>query len=73
MGGPASSTTAEIYIQAHEQNAVSTPPHPQKAWGRFADEVYSILKHTHLESFFHQSTIFMKTLSLLWRKKVMKN
>ena len=45
MGGSASSTTAEIYIQAHEQNAVSTAPHPQKAWGRFADEVYSILKH----------------------------
>ena len=49
MGGPASSTTAEIYMQAHERTAISTALHPPKVWERFADDVYSI-KTTH---FFH--------------------
>ena len=30
MGGPASSTTAEVYMQAHEQTAISTGLHPPK-------------------------------------------
>ena len=28
--------------------------HPPKLWERFVDEVYSILKRTHLENFFHR-------------------
>ena len=44
MGGPASSTTAEIYMQAHEQTAISTKLHAPKVWERFIDEVYAILK-----------------------------
>ena len=52
MGGPASSTTAEIYTQAHEHTAVSTALHPPKVWKQFIDDVYSILKCTHLENFF---------------------
>ena len=39
MGGPAYSTT--------------TPLHPSKVWELFVDYVYSILKCTHWESFFH--------------------
>ena len=53
MGGPASSTTAEIYMQAHESTAISTVLHPPKVWDRFVDEVYSIVKRTHFENFFH--------------------
>ena len=53
MGGPASSTTAEIYMQAHESTAISTALHPPKVWERFVDDVYSIVKRTHLENFFH--------------------
>ena len=52
MGGPASSTTAEIYMQAYEHTAITTALHPPKIWERF-DDVYSILKRTHLEIFFH--------------------
>ena len=52
MGGPASSTTAEIYIQAHERTAISTALHSPKVWERFVDNVYSILKRTHLENIF---------------------
>ena len=53
MGGPASSTTAEIYIQAYERTAITTALHSPKVWERFVDDVYSILKRTHLENFFH--------------------
>ena len=32
MGGPASSTTAEIYMQAYERTAITTALHPPKVW-----------------------------------------
>ena len=53
MGGPSSSTTAEIYMQAYERTAISTALHPPKVWERFVDCIDSILKRTHLENFFH--------------------
>ena len=53
MEGPVLSTTAEIYMQAHEHTAISMALHPPKVWDQFVDDVYSILKHTHLENFFH--------------------
>ena len=51
MGGPASSNTAKIYMQAHEHNAISTALHPPKVWERFVDYVYSILKRMHLGNY----------------------
>ena len=42
MGEFASSTTSKIYIQAHEQNAVSAALHPPKFWDRFVDDIYSL-------------------------------
>ena len=53
MGRPASSTTVKIYKQSHEHTAISTALHPTKVWERFADDIYSILKCTHLVNFFH--------------------
>ena len=53
MRGPASSTTAEIYMQAYEHTAITTALHPPKVWEWFVDDVYSILKRTNLENFFH--------------------
>ena len=47
MGGPASSTTVEIYIQTHERTALSMVIHPPKVWERSVDDVCSILKRTH--------------------------
>ena len=73
MGGPASSTTAEIYIQAYERTAITTALHPLKVWERFVDNVYSILNVRIWKTFFIVSTIFIKILSLLWTKKVMEN
>ena len=53
MGGPASSTTTEIYMQAYEHTAITTALHPPKVWKRFVDDGYSILKRSHLENVFH--------------------
>ena len=53
MRRPTSSTTAEVYMQAHERTVINTALHPPKVWERFVDDVYSILKCTHLENFFH--------------------
>ena len=53
MGGPASSTTVEIYMQTQESTAISTALHPPKVWERFVDDAYSIAKRTHLENLFH--------------------
>ena len=53
MEGPASSTKAEIYMQAHEHTVISTALHPPKVWERFVDDFYSIFKCTLLENFFH--------------------
>ena len=48
MGGSASSTTAEIYMQVYERTAITTALHPPKVWEQFVDDVYSIRKRTHL-------------------------
>ena len=53
MRDPASSTTAEIYMQAYERTVLTMALHPPKAWERFVDDVCSILKRTHLQKFFY--------------------
>ena len=53
MGVPASSTSAEIYIQAYERTAITTALHPPKDLERFVDDVYSVLKRRHLENLLH--------------------
>ena len=52
MGSPASSVVAEIYMQKHEQIAISTADHPPKTWDRFVDDVLSIIKAEFLNEFF---------------------
>ena len=53
MGEPSSSTTREIYMQAHEHTAISSALHPLKVWEQFVHDIYSIFECTHLENFFH--------------------
>ena len=36
-------------MQAYERTAITTALHPPKVWERFVDDVYSILKRTHVE------------------------
>ena len=40
-------------MKAYERNAITTALHPSKVTERFVDDVYSILKRTHLENVFH--------------------
>ena len=54
IGGLGSSTRAEIYIQTHEQTAISSAIHPPKVWKLFVDDIYSTFQQTHSENFFHQ-------------------
>ena len=62
MGDPASSTTVEIYMQAYECTAITTALHPAKVWERFVDDIYSILKRTHLENFFNHINNFHQNI-----------
>ena len=49
MGGPTSSTTAEIYMQVYECTAITTALLNPKVWESFGDDVCPILKHTLLK------------------------
>ena len=69
MGGPASSTTAENYMQDYEGTAITTVLHPPKVWQRFADDVYSILKGTHLENFFHHYNNLYQNIKFAMEKE----
>ena len=69
MGGLASSATVKFYMQAFKQTAISAALHPPKVWERFVDDVYSILKRTHLESFFHHVDNLHQNVSNGGRKK----
>ena len=40
-------------MQGYEQTGIPMTRHPPKVWERFVDDVYSILKRTYLENFFH--------------------
>ena len=66
MGTPASSTTAEIYMQAHENTAISTALHPPKVCKRFADDVNSIRQCMHLENVFHYINNLHQNTSVSW-------
>ena len=67
LGGPASSTTEEIYMQAPEQTPISTAVHSPLI------KFIPLLNVRTWKTFSITSTIFIKTLSLLWRKNVMEN
>ena len=53
MGRPSFSNKAGIDMQAHKEIKISRALHPPKVWEQFVNKVYSILKHTHFEIFFH--------------------
>ena len=73
MGGPVSSTTAEIYMQAHESTAISMALHLQKLGNNLLMMFTLLLNVRNWKTFSIISTIFIKTLSLLCRNKVMEN
>ena len=62
-----------IYMQAYERTAITTALHPPKVWERFVDDVYSILKRTHLENFFHYINNLHQNIKLTMEEGVMEN
>ena len=62
MGGPASSTTAEIYMQDYERTDITMALHPLRVWEGFVDDVYSVLKLTYLEHIFHYINNFHQNI-----------
>ena len=69
MGGQASSTTAEIYMQVYERTAITTALRPPKVSEQFVDDVYSILKRTHLENFFHHINNLHQNIKFTMKKE----
>ena len=69
MGGPASSTTTEIYMEADERTSMSTALHPPKVWEQFVDDVYSVLKRTHLENFFQHINNLYQNIKFTMEEK----
>ena len=53
MGSPASSTTAEIYIQAYERTVITTALHPPKVWERLLMTFILSLNVPIWKFFFH--------------------
>ena len=51
-------------MQAHGQTALSTALHSLKVWEQFINAIYSILKCTHLENFFHHINRHTPTIQL---------
>ena len=40
-------------MQSHEDTAISTALHPPNVWEQFIDDIYSVVKRTHLENISH--------------------
>ena len=70
LGGPASSTTSEIYMQAHEQIATQRHCTLQKVGKNLL--MTFILKGTHLENFFHDISNIHQNIYFTFVKKVME-
>ena len=51
MGGPTSSVVAELYMQHHDKEALSSFNSPPKAYERFVDDTFSVIKRDSLEGF----------------------
>ena len=50
IGGPASSTTVEIYMQAHKHTAISTALHLPTVWQLFVHNFHPKIKFTMEET-----------------------
>ena len=69
MRGQASSTTAEIYMQAYERTAITMALQPPNVWERFVDDVYSVFKCTHLENFFYHINNVYQNIKFIMKEE----
>ena len=60
---------SSYYMQSHEHTAISTVLHLRKVREQFFDDVYSILKRTHLENFFHHINRFHQNIKFTMKEE----
>ena len=51
MGSPVSPIVANIYMEAFEQRAITTAPHPPVIWLRYVDDTFVIIDQNHITEF----------------------
>ena len=73
MRDPASSTTAEIYMQSFERTAITIALLRPKFLEGFADGVCFILTRTHLENFFHHINNLNQNIKFTMEGEVIEN
>ena len=56
-------------MQGYEGTAITAALHTPKVWERFVDDVFSILKRTHLENFFYHINNLHQNIKLTMEKK----
>ena len=66
---PASSTTAEVYIQTCEQTAIPTVLHPSKVWEQFVNDIHSVLEHMQLENLFYHIQNLHQNIKITMEEK----
>ena len=69
MRGATFSNPEETYMQSQEQTAISTALNSSKVWEKFVDDVYSILKRTHLGTFFNYINNLHPNIKLFMEKE----
>ena len=69
MGGPAFSTTEEIYMQAHEKTTIFTEPQTPKFWRWYVDDVYFILKRAQPDKFLNHVNNLNQNNNFITEKK----
>ena len=57
-------------MQADQQTIIFTAQHLSKVWERFVDDVYSIVKSTHLENFFHHMNNLHQNIKFTLEKEI---
>ena len=51
MGSPVSPIVCNPYMEAYEQKALATAPHPPWLWKRYVDDTFTIVKRKHSQEF----------------------